>query len=216
MKSYKKIIIITTLITILPLFVVLILWNRLPDTVATHWDFNGEANGWSSKAFAVLGLPCLLTVIHLFTVGVTLNDPKKKNIHRKMLALVFWIIPVVSLIVNGMVFLTALQIEVNVSIAVSALVGIIFIIIGNYLPKLQQNYTAGIKLPWTLNSTENWNRTHRLGGKTFIISGILLILCGFLGEIMGNDLSLITMLIIIVLCAGVPAVYSFWLFRKGV
>ena len=216
MKSYKKIIIITTLITILPLFVGLILWNRLPDTVATHWDFNGEANGWSSKAFAVLGLPCLLTVIHLFTVGVTLNDPKKKNIHRKMLALVFWIIPVVSLIVNGMVFLTALQIEVNVSIAVSALVGIIFIIIGNYLPKLLQNYTAGIKLPWTLNSTENWNRTHRLGGKTFIISGILLILCGFLGEIMGNDLSLITMLIIIVLCAGVPAVYSFWLFRKGV
>ena len=216
MKSYKKIIIITTLITILPLFVGLILWNRLPDTVATHWDFNGEANGWSSKAFAVLGLPCLLTVIHIFTVGVTLNDPKKKNIHRKMLALVFWIIPVVSLIVNGMVFLTALQIEVNVSIAVSALVGIIFIIIGNYLPKLQQNYTAGIKLPWTLNSTENWNRTHRLGGKTFIISGILLILCGFLGEIMGNDLSLITMLIIIVLCAGVPAVYSFWLFRKGV
>ena len=216
MKSYKKIIIITTLITILPLFVGLILWNRLPDTVATHWDFNGEANGWSSKAFAVLGLPCLLTVIHLFTVGVTLNDPKKKNIHRKMLTLVFWIIPVVSLIVNGMVFLTALQIEVNVSIAVSALVGIIFIIIGNYLPKLQQNYTAGIKLPWTLNSTENWNRTHRLGGKTFIISGILLILCGFLGEIMGNDLSLITMLIIIVLCAGVPAVYSFWLFRKGV
>ena len=216
MKSYKKIIIITTLITILPLFVGLILWNRLPDTVATHWDFNGEANGWSSKAFAVLGLPCLLTVIHLFTVGVTLNDPKKKNIHRKMLTLVFWIVPVVSLIVNGMVFLTALQIEVNVSIAVSALVGIIFIIIGNYLPKLQQNYTAGIKLPWTLNSTENWNRTHRLGGKTFIISGILLILCGFLGEIMGNDLSLITMLIIIVLCAGVPAVYSFWLFRKGV
>lgn len=216
MKSYKKIIIITTLITILPLFVGLILWNRLPDTVATHWNFNGEANGWSSKAFAVLGLPCLLTVIHLFTVGVTLNDPKKKNIHRKMLALVFWIIPVVSLIVNGMVFLTALQIEVNVSIAVSALVGIIFIIIGNYLPKLQQNYTAGIKLPWTLNSTENWNRTHRLGGKTFIISGILLILCGFLGEFMGNDLSLITMLIIIVLCAGVPAVYSFWLFRKGV
>ena len=216
MKSYKKIIIITTLITILPLFVGLILWNRLPDTVATHWNFNGEANGWSSKAFAVLGLPCLLTVIHLFTVGVTLNDPKKKNIHRKMLTLVFWIVPVVSLIVNGMVFLTALQIEVNVSIAVSALVGIIFIIIGNYLPKLQQNYTAGIKLPWTLNSTENWNRTHRLGGKTFIISGILLILCGFLGEIMGNDLSLITMLIIIVLCAGVPAVYSFWLFRKGV
>lgn len=216
MKSYKKIIIITTLITILPLFVGLILWNRLPDTVATHWDFNGEANGWSSKAFAVLGLPCLFTVIHLFTVGVTLNDPKKKNIHRKMLALVFWIVPVVSVIVNGMVFLTALQIEVNVTIAASALVGIIFIIIGNYLPKLQQNYTAGIKLPWTLNSTENWNRTHRLGGKTFIISGILLILCGFLGEIMGNDLSLITMLIIIVLCAGVPAVYSFWLFRKGV
>ena len=57
--------------------------------------------------------------------------------------------------------------EINVGIIVSILIGILFVILGNYMPKLQQNFTVGIRVPWTLNSTENWNRTHRLGGKMF-------------------------------------------------
>ena len=83
MKSYKKTIIITTLITLLPILFGLALWNKLPDTIATHWGADVQANGWSSKAFAVFGLPCILAVTHLFTVCVTLNDPKKNNIHKK-------------------------------------------------------------------------------------------------------------------------------------
>ena len=59
MKSYKKTIIITTLITLLPILFGLALWNKLPDTIATHWGADGQANGWSSKAFAVFGLPCI-------------------------------------------------------------------------------------------------------------------------------------------------------------
>ena len=121
-----------------------------------------------------------------------------------------------SVIVNGITYAAALGMEIEVGIIISILVGILLIALGNYMPKLQQNYTIGIRVPWTLNSTENWNRTHRLGGKTFILGGFLLIIAGFLGSVMGDYGTLAALIVIVLICAGVPAVYSFWLFKKGI
>ena len=216
MKEYRKLIIATTLITLLPILLGLILWNRLPDTVAVHWGADGQADGWAGKAYAVFGLPCLLAAIHLFAVLFTLNDPRRKNINRKPLMLVFWLIPVLSLVTNGIVYLTAMGADIDVFVICFVLIGIVFIVFGNYMPKLQQNYTVGIKMPWTLNSTENWNRTHRLGGRLFIVGGILMILGGFSGGVLGEEGSLILVFGIILLCAVIPCIYSFWLFRRGI
>ena len=215
-KKYKTTIIITTLITLLPILFGLIVWNRLPEQIATHWGANGQADGYSGKAFAVFGIPCILAALQLFVSFITLNDPKRRNIHKKPLTLTFWIIPVMSVIVNGITYAAALGMEIEVGIIISILVGILLIALGNYMPKLQQNYTIGIRVPWTLNSTENWNRTHRLGGKTFILGGFLLIIAGFLGSVMGDYGTLAALIVIVLICAGVPAVYSFWLFKKGI
>ena len=215
-KKYKTTIIITTLITLLPILFGLIVWNRLPEQIATHWGANGQADGYSGKAFAVFGIPCILAVLQLFVSFITLNDPKRRNIHKKPLTLTFWIIPVMSVIVNGITYAAALGMEIEVGIIISILVGILLIALGNYMPKLQQNYTIGIRVPWTLNSTENWNRTHRLGGKTFILGGFLLIIASFLGSVMGDYGTLAALIVIVLICAGVPAVYSFWLFKKGI
>lgn len=216
MKEYRKLIIATTLITLLPILLGLILWNRIPDTVAVHWGADGQADGWAGKAYAVFGLPCLLAAIHLFAVLFTLNDPRRKNINKKPLMLVFWLIPVLSLVTNGIVYLTAMGADIDVFVICFVLIGIVFIVFGNYMPKLQQNYTVGIKMPWTLNSTENWNRTHRLGGRLFIVGGILMILGGFSGGVLGEEGSLILVFGIILLCAVIPCIYSFWLFRRGI
>ena len=216
MKEYRKLIIATTLITLLPILLGLILWNRLPDTVAVHWGADGQADGWAGKAYAVFGLPCLLAAIHLFAVLFTLNDPRRKNINKKPLMLVFWLIPVLSLVTNGIVYLTAMGADIDVFVICFVLIGIVFIVFGNYMPKLQQNYTVGIKMPWALNSTENWNRTHRLGGRLFIVGGILMILGGFSGGVLGEEGSLILVFGIILLCAVIPCIYSFWLFRRGI
>lgn len=215
-KNYKITIIITTLITLLPILFGLIVWNRLPEQIATHWGADGQANGYSGKAFAVFGMPCILAAFQLLVSFITLNDPKRRNIHKKPLALVLWILPVMSIIGNGITYAIALGMEIDVGVVVSILVGILFIALGNYMPKLQQNYTVGIRVPWTLNSTENWNRTHRLGGKMFILGGFFLIITGFLGRIMGDYGTITALLVIVVICAGVPAVYSFWLFKRGV
>ena len=99
-KKYKITIIITTLITLLPILFGLIVWNRLPEQIATHWGADGQADGYSGKTFAVFGMPCILAVLQLFVSFITLNDPKRRNIHKKPLTLVLWVIPVMSLIVN--------------------------------------------------------------------------------------------------------------------
>ena len=84
MKDYKKTIIITTLVTLLPVLLGIILWEKLPDSIATHWGPDGQADGWSGKTFAVFGLPGILAVIHLFSVCLMLNDPKRKTFTKSL------------------------------------------------------------------------------------------------------------------------------------
>ena len=88
--------------------------------------------------------------------------------------------------------------------------GLLFIAIGNYLPKTKQSYTMGIKLPWTLASEENWNRTHRLAGFLWVLCGLFFIVTSFTGW------SLAAFLIPIIVMVLVPAVYSYLLYRRGI
>lgn len=216
MKKYIKTMILTTLLTVLPILIGLVLWDRLPDSIATHWGMDGQANGYSSKASTVFILPCILVILHLFAFFLVLNDPKKTNIHKKPMMLTFWVIPFISLLINGMIYLTALGIKVNVSVAISILIGVLFILLGNYMPKLRQNYTIGIKLPWTLSSEENWYRTHRLGGKLFIIGGVFVILDSIAGIWLGDTIIFTAMIGILLICTAISVGYSFWLFKKGI
>lgn len=98
---------------------------------------------------------------------------------------------------------------INVPLIISLIVGIVLLIVGNYLPKCKRNYTIGIKLPWTLDSDENWNRTHRLAGYVWTVGSILCILAALFGQMM-------LMLPIVILMTVIPCVYSFILYRKGI
>lgn len=208
MKKYKKRIIISSVITLLPILAGLILWNRLPDTIATHFGNDNVANGWSSKPFVVFAMPLLLLGLHLFILFVTMNDPKRKNISEKMFGFLIWFVPVLSVFIFSITYCNALGMNVNIGMAVNIIVGIVFLVIGNYLPKCKQNYTAGIRIPWTLNSTENWNRTHRLAGWLFMLGGILFFLNAFL--------QWSEMFFVIIVIALLPEVYSFLLYKKGI
>ena len=208
MKKYKKRIIISSVITLLPILAGLILWNRLPDTIATHFGNDNVANGWSSKPFVVFAMPLLLLGLHLFILFVTMNDPKRKNISEKMFGFLIWFVPVLSVFIFSITYCNALGMNVNIGMAVNIIVGIVFLVIGNYLPKCKQNYTAGIRIPWTLNSTENWNRTHRLAGWLFMLGGILFFLNAFL-QWSG-------MFFVVIVIALLPEVYSFLLYKKGI
>ena len=208
MKENKSKVMITSIVTVFPMVIGFLLWNRLPEKIATHFGSEG-ADGWSTKLFAVVVLPLILLVIHLFCLGVTLNDPKKKNIGKAMMMLIFWIVPVLSWVSNLSIYGYALGMNVDVDMIICILMGGMFILLGNYMSKNHQNYTVGIKLPWTLNSEENWNRTHRMAGKLWILAGFV-----FWGSIFfkNNLLPLVIIAVVVV----VPMGYSFLLYKKGI
>ena len=209
-KENKKKLIITSIVILLPILIGIILWNKLPDQVPTHWNAQGEVDGWSSKVFAVFGLPIVLFAVHWMCILVTSVDPKKQNIEGKVLWIVFWICPIISLLVGMLSYGAALGVEFKVDKIMLAIMGIMFIVIGNYLPKCKQSYTVGIKLPWTLNDEENWNCTHRMGGKLWVISGIILLL----SMLLPTSAMAIVVLAVVGVSVLVPTVYSYLLFRE--
>lgn len=206
-KNLPKLI-ITSLITLIPIVIGLILWDKLPDQVPMHWNAQGEVDGYGTKFQAVFLMPLVLVAFHWICVLGTSLDPKKQNINDKIFTLVLWIIPVISLLCDSMVFATALGHKVSVEIIMPLFMGTLFVIIGNYMPKCKQSYTVGIKLPWTLDNEENWNKTHRLAGFLWVIGGVIIMATAFLGAFWLFFIVLIPMVI-------VPFVYSYLLYKKN-
>ena len=208
-KKNWKTMLITSLVILLPIVAGLILWDRLPEQLPIHWNAAGEVDGWTGKAFAVFGLPLLMLGFQWLCVLVTGADPKKKNHSDKVLQLVLWLIPLLSVVLNAVTYMAALGTEVAMEMIMPILMGLLFTVIGNYLPKCKQNYTIGIKIAWTLDSEENWNRTHRFAGWLWTFSGLAMIATAFFGGIW-------VFLVLSLLMAGLPVGYSYMLHRKGI
>ena len=208
-KKYLKILIIASAIILLPVLAGVILWNQLPEQMPSHWNAAGEIDGWSSKPFVVFGLPLILLAAQWLCVAGTAADPKKDNHPDKVLHLVFWVIPVLSVLLFSVTYAVALGKDVRVEVVMPVFIGLVLAIVGNYLPKCKQNYTIGIKIPWTLNSEENWNRTHRFAGRLWLVGGIIIMLTGFFSGFW-------VFLGIVLLMAFAPFIYSYMLHRKGI
>ncbi len=208
-KKNSKVLIITSIVILLPMLAGIILWNQLPEQIPSHWNAVGQIDGWSSKSFTVFGLPLILLAAQWLCVLGTLSDPKRENHPNKLFQLVLWIIPVISALLHAVVYAVALGNEVRMEVVMPVFIGLLFAIIGNYMPKCKQNYTIGIKIPWTLNSEENWNRTHRFAGFLWTLCGIVIMLTGFFGGFW-------IFLGIVLLMVLAPFAYSYILFRKGI
>ena len=206
----KKTLVITSLICLLPIIVGALVYKRLPEMIATHFDLNGNPDGWSSRAFAVFGLPAILLAVNLLLPFMLRADPKHENMSGALVNITIWTIPVLSLLCSGLTLGRALGYDVRIERVLPVFMGVLFILIGNYLPKTKQSYTMGIKLPWTLASEENWNRTHRLAGFLWVLGGIYFIVVSF---IVWSVPAFVIPLAVMVL---VPMVYSFLLYRKGI
>ena len=196
-------------LVLLPFLVSAVCYGRLPAQVATHFDAAGAPNDYSSRAMAAFGLPAVYFGIILFVYVMLKLDPKSANIERspQIRAVVLWGTAVLLNLVHAAVMLTALNIRINIGIVTSIAVGLLFISIGNYLPKCKPNYTMGIRLPWTLASEENWRRTHRFAGPLWIFGGAVIALSAFW-------VVKWALLAVAGLLCVVPAVYSYLLFRR--
>ena len=210
MKKDKRTLVLTTLVCLLPMAVGALVYDRLPETMATHWGIDGQPDGWSSRAFAVFGMPAFIAGLNVLLYFGLNADPKRGNMNPVLRTVAHWTCAAISLLAGGLTLANGLGYGLRVERIVPIFMGLLFIIIGNYLPKTKQSYTMGIRIPWTLNSEENWNRTHRLAGFLWVLGGIAFIVFSFIGW------SLPVFFALIFVIALVPVVYSFVLYKKGI
>jgi len=208
LKKHKFLLLLTSLIVLLPMLVGICLWNRLPESVPTHFDGTGQADGWSSRVFSVFGLPLFVLLLHWICIAAVMADPKVQNLSAKILYLTLWISPAVSLFAGMSIYGTVLGAPINIARIANLLLALMFIAIGNYLPKCAPNYTVGIKLPWTLHDEENWRHTHRFAGFLWMIGGVLLLPAAFLSTMW------VTFAVVLVLVL-LPVIYSFLLYLRS-
>jgi len=208
-KKQLPVLIISAVIILLTMVAGIVLWDQLPDKMPTHWNAAGEVDGYSSKGFSVFGLPLMMLAFQTIAFFATLADPKKQNNPPIVFSLVLWIIPVITVVLATITYATSMGAKINIGVILPIILGLIFVIIGSILPKCKQNYTIGIKLPWTLHSEENWNRTHRLSGWVWTICGIAIMASGIFNLFLLSIPFIAAMVL-------VPIVYSFVLYKKGV
>ena len=210
LKKNKGKLILSSVIILLPVLFGVLMWEKLPMAMTTHWGFDGTADGQSGRGFAVFGLPLLLLASHWLCLGFTSLDKKNRNQNHKAFGIIFWIIPITSIFTNGVMYMAAFGRTLQIGSFVFLLLGLMYIVIGNYMPKIRQNRTLGIKVKWTLENEENWNATHRVGGKLWFIGGLLFMCCVFLPEQAIPWVLVIGIAFLVVL----PILYSYLYHRK--
>lgn len=194
----KKLLIITSLLILLPIPVGFLLRGQFPPEFLA--DFHSTI--WMP--------PLCLLAGHWLCIALTAVDPGNKNRNRKPLTLVLWIIPLMSNLTCGILYGLLLGVEFSPFSWMTVAFGVMFAMIGNYMPKVKMNSTMGIKVAWAYSSEENWAATHRFAGKIWVIGGIAMVLGGFLPE----SAAIAVMIVALILLCAVPVWYSYRYYQR--
>ncbi len=204
---------------IIPILIILIsiglgfyFYSAFPDTVPVHWGVNGEVDRWGSKFEGAWLMPMIAVGMYVLFLVLPLIDPKKEK-YQQFFKVYLMFRTLILLMMFGIYLIASLNTlgyNVRVEVWIPVAIGLLFLIMGNYMGKLKANWFMGIRTPWTLSSDEVWNKTHRLGGKMFMILGVLLMITPLLPY--SNIFLTVVMPVLIV--GLVPVVYSFVLYKK--
>ncbi|MGI5976940.1 MAG: SdpI family protein [Candidatus Limivicinus sp.] len=194
-KAHKWEAVLSSALILLPVPAGLILRRQLSS--AAVWSHRGEY-------VFLLVLPLVLLALHWICLSLTFADKRNREQSGKVISLLFWIMPAASLLICGIMWCTALQGEINFKNILSIVLGLIFIIAGNYMPKIRQNSAVGIKTGRALGSKENWYKTHRFAGKLWTLGGFALLALLLLPE----GVFMPVLITVLVLLAFLPVLYS--------
>ncbi len=173
MKFIKwKIWALTTFVCLLPILLGLAFWGKLPDMMAIHFDMYNNPDNFAPKWFVVFGLPILMALLQ--TICCVINDVNAKKFgERKKFAWVSkWVIPVISMVLQVATLAFAMNIPVDIRCVAMLLVGVMFVVIGNYMPKFDRVRNFNM-------NAEKARKVNRLIGRTMVVMGILAILTVF-------------------------------------
>ncbi|WP_249927548.1 SdpI family protein, partial [Heyndrickxia sporothermodurans] len=200
------------LIIVLSVIVWLIAFPHLPSQIATHWDFSGNVNGYSTKVGAMLTMVGLLIFLYIMFLFLPKVDPKKENYKyfTRSYRIIINSLLFIFFILNLLIIFYSLGYPIPMSSLGSFIVGAIFIILGNFLQTVRTNFFIGIRTPWTLSNDTVWRKTHRFGGKIMFIAGIIMMLSTFIPAGWREAIVIISIIVSVVL----PIYYSYRVFKQ--
>lgn len=200
------------LIVLVPFIYLAYIWNDLPQTVPTHWNWKGEIDDWGNKSTLILITFLLPGLIYILFTIIPFIDPKKKiqAMGNKYHNLKFLMVLFMSGLAMFIIYSTKTQTLTNPSIILLA-IGLLYMLLGNYMKTIKANYFIGIRTPWTLESETVWKSTHELAGKLWFIGGLLIVISSLITSKGFNSKLFITITILITL---IPFIYSYMEFKK--
>ena len=207
----KKTLIFSLIVVLLTFGLSLWAYPQLPEKAATHWGISGEADGYGSREFAAFFMPAILAGLAALFYFLPRLDPLRQNWEQFRKSYRVFVVTMMLFMayVHVLSVLFNLGYDINISQLAFPAIGGLFIVLGYLMPSFKRNWFMGIRTPWTISNEEVWNKTHQLGGKLFMLAGVLT-LPGLIWPEVGFTLFMIG----VVFAAIVPMGYSYWLYQK--
>ncbi len=186
-----------------------ILYKDLPSQIPIHFDIHGNPDNFASKSGYWWVLATTTLGIYLLMIAIPLIDPKKriKQMGNKYYSLKLLIVGLIA-IINAFSIYVAANPGLDIKMIILVILGVVILVLGNYMPAFKPNYFIGIRTPWTLESEEIWRKTHRMGGWLWSITGILTIILALI------NVNPLIIFVLIMLASFIPVIYSFVLYLK--
>jgi uncharacterized membrane protein len=189
---------------------VAVMYPGLPDPMPSHWNAAGQIDGWMPKFWGAMLIPGIMAVIWLTFLVLPRISPRGFEMEPFTRAWGFLRVAILAyMLLIGVLVLRAAtnQGEISQRVLLGGM-GVLFVVMGNFLGKVTRNFFVGIRTPWTLANEEVWSRTHRLGGKCFVVAGLFVVACAVAG------LGFWTMIAAIVAAGLIPVAYSYVIYKK--
>ncbi len=205
---------LAVLILVAQVLVSIVTYPFMPDSVPSHWNAAGQVDGHLPKLVNALLFPLMSIGIYvlvrvLMTVGPRLGYQNQRRASAGMVNLILIGVLLFMLILQLTTTAIALGVPIDLMFVMSLSISVLFIFLGNYMGKLRRNFWAGIRTPWTLTSDVVWERTHRLGGWLFVLTGLLGVIMSFVPALRLWGLMAVLFIVIVVL-----VVYSFVIYQR--
>ncbi|MDU8674581.1 MULTISPECIES: SdpI family protein [Paenibacillus] len=203
--------VLTTLLALSPAIGALLLYNRLPDVLASHFSMDNTADGYMSKNSSILML-VLLGLVPLLLRLSRYMDPNRANFKKFTKAYEVTRVgtSLILAIAGWGMLLYNLNYRLQMLTILYGVLGLMLLVLGNYMTQVQPNYTFGIRTPWTLSNPEVWRKTHRFGGPMMMFGGASGLVAAWVDGVAGTAIFLTGLFISVV----IPVLYSFLLHRK--
>lgn len=186
------------------------MYPSLPEEIPTHWNAAGEVDDYTRKPLGVFVLPLTALGVFVLMKLIPVISPKgfRTDTFLDVVALFQFVLVAFMVAIGVVTLLYAAGADIDMTLFIAVAVGVLFVILGNYLGKVRKNFFIGIRTPWTLASDEVWARTHRLAAWLFTLAGLTMIGGAFL------RVDLLVTVVAALIAGLVPVIYSFLLYRR--